>query len=152
MDHLKSDSPNNSPCVDCTKDPIESLKAMFVDMVQAGRIRKGQCPAMRPVFLKPHGIAAAEFKIRDDLPEKFRIGLFSNLGKSYPTWVRFSSDTTPTNTDFKSTLGIGIKLFDVEGEKYSATLMRVHLISLCRILMHFLSTLQKICVNLPKLV
>lgn len=117
MDHLKSDSPSNTPCVDCTKDPIESLKAMFVDMVQAGRIRKGQCPAMRPVFLKPHGIAAAEFKIRDDLPEKLRVGLFSNLGKSYPTWVRFSSDTTPTNTDFKSTLGIGIKLFDVEGKK-----------------------------------
>jgi hypothetical protein len=54
MDHLKSITSENAPCVDCSTDPIESLKAMFVDMVQAGRIAKGQCPAMRPVFLKPH--------------------------------------------------------------------------------------------------
>ena len=117
MDHLKSITSENAPCVDCSTDPIESLKAMFVDMVQAGRIAKGQCPAMRPVFLKPHGVAAAEFVVRSDLPENLRVGLFANLGKSYPTWIRFSSDTTPTRTDYKSTLGIGIKLFDVAGEK-----------------------------------
>ena len=117
MDHLKSIMSENAPCVDCSTDPIESLKAMFVDMVQAGRIAKGQCPAMRPVFLKPHGVAAAEFVVRSDLPENLRVGLFANLGKSYPTWIRFSSDTTPTPTDYKSTLGIGIKLFDVAGEK-----------------------------------
>ncbi|QNH52469.1 catalase [Acinetobacter venetianus] len=117
MDHMNSDLPTNESCVDCSTDPIESLKTMFVDMVQAGRIGKGQCPAMRPVFLKPHGIAAAEFIIREDLPENLRIGLFAHLGKRYPTWIRFSSDTTPTSTDFKSTLGVGIKLFEVDGKK-----------------------------------
>ena len=91
MDHLSSTTSEKTACVDCSTDPIESLKAMFVDMVQAGRIAKGQCPAMRPVFLKPHGVAAAEFIIRNDLPENLRVGIFANLGKSYPTWIRFSS-------------------------------------------------------------
>ncbi|MGR0304390.1 LodA/GoxA family CTQ-dependent oxidase [Acinetobacter beijerinckii] len=113
----KPSSTHVTSCVDCSQDPITSLKNMFVDMVQAGRIVKGQCPAMRPVFLKAHGVAAAEFIIRDDLPENLRIGLFAETKKKYPAWIRFSSDTTPTSTDFKSTLGIGIKLFDVDGEK-----------------------------------
>jgi len=90
---------------------------MFVDMVQAGRIAKGQCPASRPVFLKPHGVAAAHFVIRSDIPESLRVGLFADPGKSFSSWVRFSSDTTPTSTDFKSTLGLSIKLFDVAGPK-----------------------------------
>ena len=36
---------------------------------------------------------------------------------SFPAWVRFSSDTLPTDPDSKTTLGIGIKLFGVPGEK-----------------------------------
>lgn len=46
----KPSSTHVTSCVDCSQDPITSLKNMFVDMVQAGRIVKGQCPAMRPVF------------------------------------------------------------------------------------------------------
>ena len=117
MDHLKSSEERNAPNVNCAIDPIQSLVTMFVDMVQSGRIAKGQCPALRPVFLKPHGIAAAHFHVRADLPSELRIGLFTKPGRSYPAWVRFSSDTTPTRTDYKSTLGIGVKLFDAPGEK-----------------------------------
>ena len=96
MDHLKSDSAVSAAGVDCANDPIKSLVTMFVDMVQAGRIAKGQCPALRPVFLKPHGVAAAQFHIRADLPAELRVGLFAEPGRTYPAWVRFSSDTTPT--------------------------------------------------------
>ena len=117
MDHLKSNGAVSAPRVDCSVDPIKSLVTMFVDMVQAGRITKGQCPALRPVFLKPHGVAAAQFHVRADLPAELRIGLFAEAGKIYPAWVRFSSDTTPTRTDYKSTLGIGVKLFDVPAKK-----------------------------------
>jgi len=88
---------------------------MFVGMVQAGRIAKGQCPAQRPVFLKPHGVARGKFRILPDLPENLKVGLFA--GKEHEAWVRFSSDTLPTIADFKTTVGIGIKLFDVPGAK-----------------------------------
>lgn len=117
MDHLKEPQAGALPSIDCSVDPIASLKAMFVDMVQAGRIAKGQCPALRPVFLKPHGVAAAQFRIRADLPAHYQVGLFAHVGKAFDAWVRFSSDTLPTLGDFKSTLGIGIKLFDVPGAK-----------------------------------
>lgn len=123
MDHLiaaTSDEETVSvtkPTVDCAADPIASLKTMFVDMVQAGRIARGQCPASRPVFLKPHGVAAARFHVRPDLPAPYRVGLFAEPGHVFDAWVRFSSDTLPALTDYKTTLGIGIKLFDVAGAK-----------------------------------
>jgi len=95
--------------VDCGADPIGSLVQMFVTMVQGGRIARGQCPALRPVFLKPHGVAHGSFRVRPDLPSDLKVGLFA--GTEYPAWVRFSSDTLPTIGDFKTTVGIGVKLF-----------------------------------------
>lgn len=110
MDHLKGEVRADNAGVDCGRDPIASLSEMFVGMVQRGRIAKGQCPALRPVFLKPHGVAHGVFRIRRDIPADLKVGLFA--GDEYPAWVRFSSDTLPTLTDFKTTLGIGIKLFN----------------------------------------
>lgn len=103
------------PC-DCDKDPIGCLKHMFVDMVQQGRINKGQCPARRPVFLRLHGVAHARFEIVPGLNEDLRVGLFGQRSH-YPAWVRFSSDIPDGYPDLKTTVGIGIKLFDVAGDK-----------------------------------
>jgi hypothetical protein len=107
------DSP--STC-DCENDPIACLERMFVQQVQLGRIEAGQCPARRPVFLRLHGVAHARFEVVDGLPKGLQVGVFET-GRSYPTWVRFSSDLSDGRPDLKSTVGIGIKLFDVPGEK-----------------------------------
>ena len=110
MRHLETADPQKlKASKDCDRDAVASLTAMFVEQVQAGRIAKGQCPALRPVFLKPHGVAHGLFRIRRDLPSELRVGLFK--GSEYPAWVRFSSDTLPTLHDYKSTIGVGIKLF-----------------------------------------
>jgi len=101
--------------IDCATDPVGSLVQMFVGMVEAKRIAAGQCPALRLVFLKPHGVVHGRFRIRPDLPADLKVGLFA--GTEYPAWVRFSSDTLPTMNDWLSTIGIGIKLFDVPGRK-----------------------------------
>jgi len=101
--------------VNCNADPIASLTEMFVGMVQAGRIAKGQCPAMRPVFLKPHGVVRGTFRVLPNLPDNLKVGLFA--GTEYPAWVRFSSDTLPIISDYKTTLGIGIKLFNTPRPK-----------------------------------
>lgn len=115
-DHLRAAySHDGDHDVDCAADPVASLTKMFVGMVESGRISAGQCPALRPVFLKPHGIVHGSFRIRPDLPPNLRLGLFA--GKQYPAWVRFSSDTLPTMNDYSSTIGIAIKLFDVPGIK-----------------------------------
>lgn len=110
MKHFEADDGSAKAGVDCATDPVASLVKMFVDMVQAGRIGRGQCPALRPVFLKAHGVAHGAFRVRPDLPTDLKIGLFA--GTEYPAWVRFSSDTLPTIGDFKTTAGIGIKLFN----------------------------------------
>jgi hypothetical protein len=104
-----------TPAIDCGKDPIGALKQMFVDVVMGRRLAGGQEPAQRPVFLKPHGAARGTFDVRPDLPEELRVGVFAL--KSFPAWVRFSSDTVPLQPDLKTTLGIGIKLFGVPGQK-----------------------------------
>jgi hypothetical protein len=111
----KRGSAKAEDCWDCDDDPNAKLKQMFVDIVQTRRIKQGQSPARRPVFLKLHGVANGRFEIRKDLPRDLKVGVFAL--KSLPAWVRFSSDTVPANPDLKTTCGIGIKLFDVRGKK-----------------------------------
>jgi L-Lysine epsilon oxidase N-terminal/L-lysine epsilon oxidase C-terminal domain len=112
---LGAGSPHPDRGVDCAGDPIASLTEMFVNIVEAGRIARGQCPALRPVFLKTHGIVSGVFRIRPDLPSDLQVGVFA--GREYPAWIRFSSDTLPTLNDYLSTVGIAIKLFGVPGAK-----------------------------------
>jgi hypothetical protein len=114
MRHLSADVGERSQ-VDCEADPFSSLAQMFVTMVQGGRIANGQCPALRPVFLKPHGVAHGVFRVRHDLSDDLKVGLFA--GSEYPAWIRISSDTLPTLSDFKTTVGIAIKLFDAPTPK-----------------------------------
>lgn len=106
---------------DCGDDAIGKLRLMFVDMLQEGRIALGE-GIHRPVFLKQHGGAYGQLEIRDwkELSDDQKnrlghlVGVFAGP-KTYRAWVRFSSDTVPTQPDLNSTCGIAIKLFDVEG-------------------------------------
>ena len=100
---------------DCNSDPAASLKKMFIDTTMGNRINAGQCPVRRAVFLKPHGVAKADFIIMPGLPAAYKVGVFAL--DQLEAWVRFSSDTLPHSTDVKSTVGVGIKLFGVPGKK-----------------------------------
>ena len=93
----------------------QRLKEMFVEMGQKTRIENGQRPAERSVFRKQHGIAYGNFIINKDISEQFKIGIFA--GTSYECAVRFSSDTGPNSADLHTTIGVGLKLFGVEGPK-----------------------------------
>lgn len=50
---------------------------MFVNRTQFPRIRAGQCPARRAVFLKFHGIVKATWQIDPSFPKEWRIGVFN---------------------------------------------------------------------------
>jgi len=116
MKHLSSSEiAKTTPLVDCDKDSGDGLETMFVDMVQQGRIDAGQCPALRPVFHKVHGVLKGNLIVRKDIDEALKVGIFK--GANYPIWMRISSDTSPSRTGYESTVGIGLKLFDVPGEK-----------------------------------
>lgn len=96
---------------------IEDIRRMFVDETQVPRIvNNNQTPAKRAAFAKTHGIISAKFTVVDNLPKDYQIGIFKP-GKSYTAWVRFSSDIAQTAPDLNSTVGVGIKLFNVPGNK-----------------------------------
>ena len=101
--------------MDCDRHPIDALREMFVEIVQGGRIKMGENPALRAAFLKPHGVAHGWFVVRDNLPESLRVGAF-NLGR-LQAWTRFSSDTLPSVPDLHTFCGVAIKLFGVPGRK-----------------------------------
>ncbi len=96
-------------------DPIACLEHMFCIMTQERRVvMEGQCPARRPVFLRTHGILEGELSILEDkVPEDYKHGLFEKPAK-HPVYVRYSSDLADGRPDWKSTIGIGIKIFNVD--------------------------------------
>lgn len=98
----------------CAEDHREETRRLFVDVLQKSRIAAGQRPALRPVFLKPHGVARGRLSLNPDIPDRFRHGILA--ARELRAWVRFSSDTVPTTPDSaNSTLGIALKLFGVAG-------------------------------------
>lgn len=97
-------------------DPIECLRHMFCDLVQKKRVEAGQCPVRRPVFLRTHGIIKGTINILDSIPDDYKQGIFSNIGE-HPVYVRYSSDLSDGRPDWMSTIGIGIKIFDIPGDK-----------------------------------
>lgn len=101
------------PCFDCATNATQRLEEMFIQMVQMKRIALGQKPAERAVFRKLHGAAQGRLVMRPDRPESLRVGVFAK--DELPAWVRFSSDTSPTSPDLNSTLGIGLKVWGVDG-------------------------------------
>jgi hypothetical protein len=103
------------PLGDCDVDAVAALKEMFVDIVMGRRLASGQSPALRPVFLKPHGIALGTFEVRSDLPDELRVGFLQHEQTS--AVVRISSDSTPRRPDYRTTIGIAIKLIGIPGRK-----------------------------------
>ncbi len=98
------------------KDPIDCLEHMFCTMTQERRVvLEGQCPARRPVFLRTHGIIEGEINIleNDKITKDYRQGIFEKPSK-HPVYVRYSSDLADGRPDWKSTIGIGIKIFNVD--------------------------------------
>lgn len=93
----------------------QRLKEMFVEMGQKTRIEKGEGKARRAVFRKQHGIVYGDFVVNNDIPKVFKEGIFA--GNSYQCVARFSSDTAPNAHDLHTTIGVGLKLFGVEGKK-----------------------------------
>ena len=97
-------------------DPIAELKELFIEKTQIRRVREGQCPVRRPVFLRLNGVAHGRFEVSKNIPDEFKVGLFSEP-KTYPAWVRYSCDIPDGVPERGETVGLGIKLFGVEGHK-----------------------------------
>ena len=109
-------------CFDDPADAAARLKEMFVDIGQARDTRLNPPPAQRAVFRKLHGVAHGWLERHADVPQDWRVGIFAH--ERLTAWMRFSSDTGPTDPDLGSMCGIGIKLFGVPGE--NALVLHMH--------------------------
>lgn len=95
-------------------EPVEDIRASFIDKFQKKRIEDGERPAERAVFRKQHGVAKGKLVVADTCPKQFRIGLWA--AGPYDVWMRWSSDAPPDVPDQRNnTLGFALKLFGVNG-------------------------------------
>jgi len=132
MNHLLSskgqgNDPNKLSCT--CENPTKCLSTMFVDVVQ--ELRKGACPVKRPVFLRTHGVIQGKLKFEDNIPKAYQQGLLDpkyridpkNPKKktpstsTHPVYIRFSSDLSDGRPDLNSTVGVGIKIYNIAGDK-----------------------------------
>lgn len=75
-------------------------------------------PMTRDVHAKAHGCVRATFTVAPDVPTDLRAGVFSEPGKEFAAWIRFSNGASKPGPDRKADArGMAIKLMGVEGDK-----------------------------------
>ncbi|MBI3229259.1 MAG: catalase, partial [Burkholderiales bacterium] len=95
----------------CFTDLAQRLQAKISAEFGKGQMRRDAHPKM-------HGLVKAEFTVESSLPEQCQIGIFKELGKSWPAWVRFSNQSGTMQDDIKGDIrGMAIKLMGVHGKK-----------------------------------
>src|SRR4051794_34078589 len=92
-----------------TASMIENIADLQLKMMRGtGLDRRGQHP-------KQHGCVKAEFTVRDDIPDQYKVGLFKTSA-TYETHIRFSN--AKWHNDVKGDVhGMAIKLTGVSGER-----------------------------------
>lgn len=106
------------------RDEIAALTITAQDK-RAEQDENQQGQLLRGVHAKAHGCVGAEFTVNGDIEEKYRVGLFSQPGRKYSAWIRFSNASVLREDDLKAddkgirqhgSRGMAIKVLDVEGE------------------------------------
>ncbi|HXH75664.1 MAG TPA: hypothetical protein VNJ08_11895 [Bacteriovoracaceae bacterium] len=93
--------------------PLEKVPASEAPAIKEilGLVKAGYGNS-KPKAPEDQGCVKAEFKILRDIPSDFRHGVFVDVEKTYPAWIRLSNDNK--RPDGRS---LTIKLMGVEGPK-----------------------------------
>lgn len=123
----------NRDCLAQANSTVESVPANENDKIsnvveltfqQLRNRYPDQQQVKRGVHAKDHGCVKAEFRVVDGLAEAYRVGVFSEPGRRYDAWVRFSNAATlvlPDDTLDESgkrvpgSRGMAIKLLGISG-------------------------------------
>jgi hypothetical protein len=73
-------------------------------------------PVPRAQHPKHHGCVRAEFVIANEIPSGFKFGVFSEAGKTFPAWIRFSNARKQDDRE-SGGHGMAVKLMGVTGVK-----------------------------------
>ena len=95
----------------------EAIKRVIDIELQILQKSNGQKrPVPRAQHPKHHGCVRAEFIVANELPTEFRFGIFSEAGKTFPAWIRFSNARKQDDQE-PGGHGMAVKLMGVTGEK-----------------------------------
>lgn len=97
------------------EEALDEIISLMADQMR-GRFQPGQFE--RGGNTKTHGLVRGTVTIRDDLPERMRVGLFSEV-REFPAWIRFSGPGPDVPRDIQD-VGFGsmsLKIMDVPGAK-----------------------------------
>lgn len=96
---------------------IERIVKLTVEQLKSRY--PGETPFRRGVHPKDHGCVQASFKVNAEIPERFRVGVFAEPGRSYEAWIRFSNAAVTVGPDSTAgkhgSRGMAIKLMGVSG-------------------------------------
>lgn len=97
---------------ECLNSIIDSFQKQMGLLWQPGRFERGG-------NTKTHGIVRAEFIVHDNLPERFRRGIYAKP-QTFRAWVRFSGPGPYITPDIDDVgfMSISIKLMGVPGKKF----------------------------------
>jgi hypothetical protein len=74
--------------------------------------------AHRIIHGKEHGCVEATFKVKENIPKDLQYGIFSKLGTSFQSWIRFSNGSgRPQHDGMPDARGLAIKLVNLENEE-----------------------------------
>ena len=108
----------------------EQEKKAIIDSIHYGREISARAekinglPYRRDAHAKATGCVRATFSVNGDIPEHFQHSIFSQPGREYQAWIRFSNGDMTVQSDKKpDARGMAIKLLDVSGEKIAPELL-----------------------------
>jgi Catalase len=101
----------------------ELLIEEILKISQFSMEHKPHPPTPRDQHPKSHGYLEGEFTIEENIPDNFKIGVFTEPKKTYPIWIRFSNGGSDRGADGNflpdttgDVRGMAIKLMGVRGE------------------------------------
>ena len=108
------DKPLQDPLSEAVTPEAPFLRRI-VEQNRAAVAKDDEGLRMRAQHGRSHGCVAAMFRVRPDLPDRFRHGLFAQPGE-FQALIRFSNGAQFAD-DRKDAHGMAIKLLNVPGEK-----------------------------------
>lgn len=117
--HVLHENPETQLCQEIVAPDEAEIAAVITEQMKQFTAREYKTrTAQRAGNTKTYGVVRAEFEVRNDVPARFRKGMFAEPA-TYPAWIRFSGPgpLSPPDIADAGILSIGIKVMGVPGDK-----------------------------------
>lgn len=99
-------------------DEGQYTQAIIEDAIRIVEQHRDNTRVLRDAHAKAHGCVKAQLTVEPQLAPELRQGVFSEPGKTWQSWVRFSNGNAYPQFDAaRDARGMAIKLLDVPGQK-----------------------------------